>query len=115
FGVTRPPDEVPTEAFPLYLAPFIWRKPDEVELQREGKHGLFGLIPHWSKDLALGRRTYNARSETAAEKPSFRDSWRRGRRCIVPCEAIYEPCYETGKAVRWRISRRDGRPMGIAG
>ena len=50
-----------------------------------------------------------------AEKPSFRDAWRRGRRCVIPAEAIYEPNWETGKAVRWRISHRDGLPMGIAG
>jgi len=116
FGVERPSGEVPPEfAFPGYLAPFIMRERDRVELQREGRLGLFGLIPHWSKDLAIGRRTYNARSETVHEKPSFRDAWRLGRRCIIPAEAIYEPCYETGRAVRWRIGRRDGRPMGLAG
>ena len=115
FGVERPRDEVPTEVFPLQLAPFIWRRPDEVELRRQAQHGLFGLIPYWSKDLALGRRTYNARSETASIKPSFKDAWQRGRRCVIPADALYEPCYETGRAVRWRISRRDGLPMGIAG
>ncbi len=115
FGVDRPEGEVPPDLYPQYGAPFIWRKPDIVELEREAQLGRFGLIPTWSEDLAIGRRTYNARSETAAEKPSFRDSWHRGRRCIVPAEAIYEPNWETGKAVRWRISRRDGQPMGIAG
>lgn len=116
FGVERPSGEVPPEfAFPGYLAPFIMRERDRVELQRKGQLGLFGLIPHWSKDLAIGRRTYNARSETAHEKPSFRDAWKFGRRCIIPAEAIYEPNYESGKAVRWRIARKDGRPMGIAG
>jgi putative SOS response-associated peptidase YedK len=116
FGVERPTGEVPPEfAFPGYLAPFIVRERERVEMARQAELGLFGLIPHWAKDLAIGRKTYNARVETVAEKPSFRDSWRRGRRCIVPAEAIYEPCWETGKAVRWRIARRDGRPMGIAG
>ena len=91
------------------------RDRDRIELQREGRLGLFGLIPHWSKDLAIGRHTYNARSETVHEKPSFRDAWRHGRRCIIPAEAIYEPNYESGKAVRWRIFRKDERPMGIAG
>ena len=102
------------ETWPQYEAPFI-RRADEVEHRREALLGQFGLLPHWTKDPALGRRTYNARSETAAEKPSFRDSWRLGRRCIVPAEAIYEPCWETGRAVRWRIGLADGSPMGIAG
>jgi putative SOS response-associated peptidase YedK len=116
FGVDRPDDVAPPEmAFPLSLAPFIVRAEDREVLQRECRIGHFGMLPLWAKELAFGRRTYNARSETAAEKPSFQDAWTRGRRCIVPAEAIYEPSYETGKAVRWRISRRDGKPMGIAG
>jgi putative SOS response-associated peptidase YedK len=116
FGVERPAGEVPPEfAFPGYLAPFVVRARDRVEMARQAQLGLFGLVPHWAKDLLIGRKTYNARVETVTEKPSFRDSWRRGRRCIVPAEAIYEPNWETGKAVRWRIARKDGRPMGIAG
>ena len=116
FGVERPADvEPPEQAFPLSLAPFILRAEHRVELERELQLGQFGLLPFWAKDIAFGRRTYNARSETAAEKPSFKDAWARGRRCIVPAEAIYEPNWETGKAVRWRIGRSDGRPLGIAG
>ncbi|PHN59688.1 hypothetical protein AO268_30660 [Pseudomonas sp. ICMP 8385] len=62
-----------------------------------------------------GRRTYNARSETAAEKPSFRNAWRRAQHCIIPAQAIYEPDWRSGKAVATRITRRDHEPMGIAG
>jgi len=115
FGVVRPERETPIEAYPGYLAPFIRRARDSVEYRREVQDGRFGLVPHWSKDLALGRRTYNARSETVAEKPTFRDAWYRGQRCIVPAEWIYEPCYETGKAVRWRIGLRGWAAFGIAG
>lgn len=115
FGVQRPKDETPPEVYPGLLAPFIVRAADRVELARDVRIGQFGLVPYWAKDLAFGRRTYNARSETAHEKPSFRDAWQRGRRCVVPVEAVYEPCYESGRAVRWRITRRDGVPMGIAG
>jgi putative SOS response-associated peptidase YedK len=106
---------VPTEAWPGHAAPFVRRAREGDIPARQGCVGLFGLVPHWSKDLAIGRRTYNARSETVAEKPSFRDAWRMGRRCIVPAEDIYEPNWETGSAVRWRIRRRDGEPLGIAG
>lgn len=105
----------PDETWPGYAAPFIRRPKDQLAPAREVGVGLFGLIPHWSKDLVIGRRTYNARSETVAEKPSFRDAWRYGRRCIVAAENIFEPNWESGKAVRWRIGRKDGAPMGIAG
>ena len=77
--------------------------------------GSFGLIPSWSKDTTIARRTYNARSETVHEKPSYRDAWRQARHCIIPAEAIYEPDWRTGRAVATRISRADGLPMGIAG
>jgi putative SOS response-associated peptidase YedK len=115
FAVMRG-DPVPEETWPGYAAPFVRQSREQaMGHEREAAIGLFGLVPHWSKDLAIGRRTYNARSETAAEKPSFRDAWRYGRRCIVPAESIYEPNWEGGRAVRWRIRRRDGAPMGIAG
>lgn len=115
FGVQRPRDDVPPEIYPGGLAPFVVRAADRVELERDARLGLFGLLPAWAKDVAFGRRTYNARSETVHAKPSFRDAWRRARRCIVPVEAVYEPNWESGRAVRWRIARRDGLPMGIAG
>jgi putative SOS response-associated peptidase YedK len=115
FGVERPPDALPPEVYPGGLAPFIVRARDRVELARDLRLGLFGLVPHWAKDLAFGRRTYNARSETVTEKPSFRDAWRQGRRCIVPVEAVFEPNWESGKAVRWKVTRHDGLPMGLAG
>jgi putative SOS response-associated peptidase YedK len=106
---------VPVDFYPGYVGPFIRRAPEQAQLDRDAQLGRFGLFQHWSKDLAIGRRTYNARSETADSKPSSRDAWRCGQRCIIPAEAIYEPCWETGKAVRWRIERADGAPMEVAG
>lgn len=49
----------------------------------------WGLIPSWSKDPTMGARMINARSETAAEKPSFRAAMRR-RRCLIPATGFYE-------------------------
>jgi len=77
--------------------------------------GNFGLIPFWTKDESIAKRTYNARSETVAEKPAFRDAWRRAQHCIIPAVAIYEPDWRSGKAVPTRITRTDGELLGIAG
>jgi putative SOS response-associated peptidase YedK len=49
----------------------------------------WGLIPSWARERAVGYRMINARSETAAEKPSFRKAL-RARRCIVPADGFYE-------------------------
>ena len=49
----------------------------------------WGLIPYWAKDPSIGFKTINSMSETAAEKPAFRDAMRR-RRCLVPADAFYE-------------------------
>jgi putative SOS response-associated peptidase YedK len=49
----------------------------------------WGLIPNWAKDASGAASTINARSETAAEKPAFRDPM-RCRRCLIPADAFYE-------------------------
>src|SRR5262249_59720800 len=48
----------------------------------------WGLIPHWATDPAIGARLINARAETVAEKPSFRDAFRQ-RRCLIPATGLY--------------------------
>src|SRR5512139_1492912 len=50
---------------------------------------VWGLIPSWSKDPEIGSRLINARSETLAEKPSFRSAFRR-RRCLIPANGFFE-------------------------
>jgi putative SOS response-associated peptidase YedK len=56
---------------------------------REAAFLKWGLVPRWAKDPAVGNRPINARSETVAEKPSFRETFKR-RRCLVPMEGFYE-------------------------
>ena len=120
FGVEGLPLGLKPSVWPGYHGPFVRKHEfadvgDDAVPFRELLVGSFGLIPHWAKDATIARRTYNARSETVHEKPSFRDAWKQSRHCIIPAEAIYEPDWRSGKAVPTRISRTDGEPMGIAG
>lgn len=62
----------------------------------------------------ISRKTYNARSETVAEKPSYRTPWRKRQFAIALLDDFFEPNWETGKAVKWGIKRSDGAPMGVA-
>ena len=57
----------------------------------------------WVKDDKISRHTYNARSETAAEKTSYRTAWRQRQFGLLLVDNFYEPSYESGKAVRWKI------------
>lgn len=115
FGVAAPDSAYPAEAFPGNMAPMI-RLPraDAVYGDRACALGMFGMVPHWAEPK-LARQTYNARSETVATKPSFRNAWKRRQFCVIPVSSFYEPCYETGKAERWEIAGADGGPLGIAG
>ena len=120
FGVEAPPDPGKLDLWPGYLGSFIRRHPhadvgDDAVPSAEAVCGMFGLVPHWSKDTKIARHTYNARSETVAEKPSFREAWKRAQHCIIPAQAIYEPDWRSGKAVATRIELASGEPMGIAG
>lgn len=62
---------------------------DERSGERELTYFQWGLIPSWAKDPAIGSRMINARSETVAEKPSFRAAFKR-RRCLIPASGFYE-------------------------
>lgn len=81
---------------------------------RELAHFHWGLIPRWAKDPKIGSRMINARSETAAEKPSFRAAFKY-RRCLVPADGFYEWQKRNGGKQPVRIQMRDGRPFAIAG
>lgn len=74
----------------------------------------WGLIPSWAKDASIGNRTINARSETVAEKPSFRSAFRQ-RRCLVPADGFYEWRREGGIKQPYRIGMKDGGAFAFAG
>ncbi|MEO8197960.1 MAG: SOS response-associated peptidase [Thermoanaerobaculia bacterium] len=74
----------------------------------------WGLVPHWAKDPVIGNRLINARAETAAEKPSFRDAMKR-RRCLIPADGFYE-WQKLGKGKQPFLLRlRDGSTFAFAG
>lgn len=55
----------------------------------------WGLVPSWARDVNIGSRMFNARAETVATKPSFRNAFKR-RRCLVPASGFYEWKAEPG-------------------
>lgn len=101
------------ETWPGGMAPLIRRITGTNKL--EARVGHFGLLPSFAKDIGYCRRTYNARSETVSQLPSFRQAWAKGHFCLIPVSRFYEPRYEDGKAVRWAVTSDDGAPLCIAG
>lgn len=74
----------------------------------------WGLVPFWAKDPSIGNRMINARAETVAEKPSFRNAYRK-RRCLVLADGFYEWRRSADQKTPFFISRRDGEPLAFAG
>ena len=82
--------------------------------QRELTFVQWGLIPSWAKDHKIGSKLINARSETVAEKPSFRAAFKR-RRCLVLADGFYEWQKLNGKKQPTFIHMADKRPFALAG
>lgn len=89
-----------------------------VRLGEDGQRHLamlrWGLVPHWAKDLSIGSRMINARGESVAEKPAFRDSFKH-RRCIVVADGFYEWRSEDGRKQPYAIRRPDHGLFAMAG
>ena len=76
----------------------------------------WGLIPSWAKDPQIGNRMINARAETLADKPSFKNAYKR-RRCLVLADGFYEWKQETGSKTKTPMYIRlaSGEPFAFAG
>ncbi|PRY95590.1 putative SOS response-associated peptidase YedK [Hasllibacter halocynthiae] len=75
----------------------------------------WGLVPRWYAKPNGGPLLINARAETVAEKPAFRDAVRE-RRCLIPADGFYEWTKDAdGNRLPWWVTRRDGAPMVFGG
>lgn len=81
---------------------------------REWALAIWGLIPSWAKDPSIGARMINARSETVAEKPSFRAAYKR-RRCLIATDGFYEWQKLGGRKQPHFIGMADDGPFAFAG
>jgi putative SOS response-associated peptidase YedK len=125
FDVAAPEIAFGCDLWPRKLGVFVRNAPavEGAELDakpvRELAVGQFGFVPQWVKSASDAKlrstKMVNARSETVTTSNNFRDAWLAGQRCIVPMMAFFEDDWRSGKAVPTRITRVDGKPMGVAG
>lgn len=102
------------EVFPRAAGPFI-REARDSRPGGELVVGQWGLVPWFATSPKLNYSTNNARFEDIAGKPSYKQSWAQGKRCLIPAVSFDEPCWETGRNVWWQFRRADGALWGLAG
>ena len=84
------------------------------DVQRELVKLRWGLVPFWAKDPSIGNRMINARAETVAEKPSYRNAYKH-RRCLVLADGFYEWRRQGDVKTPYYISLASGQPFALAG
>jgi putative SOS response-associated peptidase YedK len=116
-----PPDNFPPHyniAPTLNVPVGLSRTDDRGKRIRTLERMRWGLIPHWSKDMKIGSKMTNARSETLTEKPSFAPLV-KANRCVIPVSGFYEWQRKgSGKAAQkqaYKVARSDGKPMFLGG
>ena len=112
-------NSIPVEVEPRYnIAPSQSIAVVTDEAKRDVELMKWGLIPSWAKDPAIANQLINARSETVAEKPSFRAAFAK-RRCLVLADGFYEWERQEGKKKKGAppnyFQLKDGDPFAIAG
>ena len=128
YQLTTPLDElvevfdVPVPTFDAWPARYNLAPTQEAPAVVAGSDGVrrlgllrWGLVPGWADDPSVGSRLINARAETVASKPAFRDAF-RSRRCVVPMTGFYEwRRNEDGSKTPFLIRPPGGRVSGVAG
>jgi len=84
------------------------------KMQRHFQFMRWGLIPSWAKDMKIGSRMINARSETVAEKPAFRSAIKH-RRCLIVADGFYEWQQQGKNKQPYYFQKADGEPFAFAG
>ena len=77
----------------------------------------WGLVPFWAKDISIGYKLINARSETLMEKPSFKNAF-KNRRCLILADGFYEwqqPAAKGASKAPFRFTLKDSKPFAFAG
>jgi putative SOS response-associated peptidase YedK len=97
---------------PTHEMPIVRRK--KGDRRNELIIARWGLIPHWAKDTKIGYSTINARSETAAAKPAFRDAFKR-RRALIPADGYFEWKRDGKQKQPYLIRMKGGGPFAFAG
>jgi putative SOS response-associated peptidase YedK len=113
FGLADPPHLEPHFNIAPSQSVAVVRQQPETH-QRELALLRWGLIPFWADDPSIGNRMANARSETAATKPSFRRAF-RSRRCLVVADGFYEWRKTDGKKQPYYVRLKNDQPFGLAG
>lgn len=113
FSLTHPPEPLPPRynIAPTQPVATVVRENDGSTVLRMMR---WGLIPGWAKDPTIGARMINARSETLAEKPAFRNAFKR-RRCLIVADGFYEWQKRAGGKLPMFITLKDRQPFGFAG
>lgn len=111
FDVELPQLEWPPEAWQDYTAPIIIDSGNGPQALLAS----YGLVPKRHMPDGVRISTMNARSETIGKLPTYRRAWHAGQLCLVPMQAYFEPCYESGKAERWGIGLASGLPFAVVG
>ena len=115
FGLRDLPHLVPRFNIAPTQSVFAIRAADSAATLREAVMLRWGLIPFWAKDMAIGNTMINARAETVAEKPSFRQAFLK-RRCLIPADGFFEwEKLANGKKQPWWIRMTDEEPFAMAG
>ncbi len=74
----------------------------------------WGLVPAWARDTQIAFKTINARIESVAEKPAFKNAFRQ-RRCLIPADGYYEWKKEGKEKIPYRITLKDEKLFAFAG